>query len=45
MIIDFNKVKYSYEDLVADAKALAKQYKNILHVSIGKSMTIVTLLC
>ncbi|MDI9509077.1 MAG: hypothetical protein GX319_06675 [Clostridiales bacterium] len=38
MIIDFNKVKYSYEDLVADAKALAKQYKSILQcVTIGKS--------
>ena len=38
MIIDFSQPVYNYEDLITDAKALAKKYCNILkYVTIGKS--------
>lgn len=38
MIIDFNKVQYSYSDLISDANILAQTYNKILqYVTIGKS--------
>ncbi|NLK99532.1 MAG: hypothetical protein GX271_02595 [Clostridiales bacterium] len=38
MIIDFSQEIYSYEDLISDSKALAKQYKQIIqYVTIGES--------
>ena len=38
MIVDFSQEKYSYEDLVSDADALAKKYNNIINnVTIGQS--------
>lgn len=38
MIVDFNREKYSYDDFNSDAKALAKQYNNIIkYVTIGES--------
>lgn len=38
MIIDLNRERYAYDDLIADAKALTKQYKNIIkYVTIGES--------
>lgn len=38
MIIDFSQPIYSNEDLIADTKALTKEYNNILqYVTIGKS--------
>lgn len=38
MIIDFSKINYSYEDLISDAKALAKECNKIIqYVTIGQS--------
>ena len=38
MIIDLNRENYSYEDYISDAKALVKQYNNIIqYVTIGES--------
>jgi len=38
MIVDFSQEKYSYEDLISDADALAKKYNTIIkNVTIGES--------
>ena len=45
MIIDFSQEIYSYEDLISDSKALAKQYKHTICHDWRSPMTSLTLLC